>query len=175
MKNTRKLVFMALFIAMEIVLTRVVSFMPSTITRISLSFIVYAFAGSMFGPIFGALSAGVGDLVGAVLFPPPGGFMIGFTLSAIVTGFIFGFIKLRKGHLKRLILVLLATTLIVDLGMTTLWVQILSKVPYTTLLISRIPGILINLGLRFTILYILMQRTVQGDLYEDRHSNRSKY
>lgn len=174
MKNTRKLVFMAMFIAVEIILTRVVSLMPSNITRISLSFIVYTFAGSMFGPLFSLMSAVIGDLIGAVLFPPIGGFFFGFTVSAAVSGFLFGNIKLEKGSYKRLALLLLMNALIVDVLMNTLWLNILIKTPFMALLASRVPGILVNNVIRVVVLITIMKKGVSGVLNENRHTNRTK-
>lgn len=173
MKNTRKLVYMAMFIAIEIILTRVVSLMPSNITRISLSFIIYAFAGHMFGPLFSLTSALIGDLVGAILFPPIGGFFPGFTLSAAVSGFLFGFIKLEKGQFKRLFIILILNTLIVDFIFNTLWLNILTNTPFMVLLYGRLPGIIINNILRIVMLITIMQKGVSEVLDENRYSDRT--
>lgn len=174
MKHTRKLVYMAMFIALEIVLTRLVSLMPSNTTRISLSFVVYAFAGNMFGPVFGLISAAIGDLVGAILFPPIGGFFPGFTLSAAVSGFIFGYVILGKKQYLRGTIILLVNTLLVDVLMNTLWLSIITKTPFILRLQLRLPGILVNNVLRFVILFILIQKDIQGVLHEKGYSNRSK-
>ena len=165
---------MALFIALEIVLTRIVGLMPSSITRISLSFIVYAFAGTLFGPLFTALTAGIGDVVGAILFPPPGGFFPGFTLSAIVSGLIMGFVILDDKNYKKVTGLLLLNTLVVDFVLNTTWLKLLQNIPFFYLLIQRLPGILINNVLRFTILFALMKKLQKGTFNEDRHSNRAK-
>lgn len=174
MKNTRKLVFMALFVALDIVLTRLVGLMPSNITRISLSFVVYAFAGTLFGPIYAAVTAGIGDLVGAILFPPVGGFFPGFTLSAVISGFVMGFIVLEEKNYKKVTLLLLIATLISDVVLNTTWLTIITKAPFKVLLLQRLPGIIINNVIRFSVLFVLMKRMNKGTFYENRHSNRTK-
>ena len=155
MKTTRKLVFMALFVGIEIVLTRVISVMPGTTTRISVAFIVYALAGMMFGPLFSGMVGLFGDLVGAILFPPVGGFAPGFTLSAFVSGFSFGFIK---PDFKRIILVLIFNLIVVELLMNTYWLHLIQNIPMGALWITRGPGILINFALRIVILPPLLKR-----------------
>lgn len=176
MKNTRKLVFMALFISLEIVLTRLVGLMPSNFTRISLSFVVYAFAGTLYGPVYTAITAGLGDLLGAILFPPVGGFFPGFTLSAMISGFIMGFIVLDEKKYTKVSVLLILKTLIVDFGLNTLWLTILMKTSFIPLLLQRLPGIMINNVLRFSILFLLMNRMHKGIFRdEDRHSNRTKH
>lgn len=166
MNTTKKLVFMGLFIALEIVLTRVVSLMPSTITRISLSFIVYSFSGLLFGPVFTGLMAMFGDLVGAILFPPPGGFMIGFTLSAMVAGVLFGFITKDT---KRIILILILNLVIIEIFMNTYWLHILLDLPMMGLWIQRAPGILINFVLRLVVLIPLIKKVNLAGVYENRY------
>jgi len=155
MKSTRKLVFMGLFISLEIILTRVVGLMPTNITRISLSFVVYTFSGLMFGPWFTAIMAFFGDIVGAMLFPPIGGFFIGFSISALVSGFLFGLIS--KDY-KRIFLVLLLNLLIVEIGMNTFWLKIITHTPFWALLIKRIPGIMTNVLIRVVVLIPLLKK-----------------
>ncbi len=173
MKDTRKLVYMAMFVALEIVLTRLVSLMPSNITRISLTFVVYAFAGNMFGPIFTATTALVGDLVGTILFPPPGGFFPGFVISATLAGFIFGFTEFGEKKYPKIIALLVIKTLLVDALLTTTWLKIMTKTPFNTLLISRIPGMAINFFLAVSILFVLNKTVQKGGLYENRHRDRT--
>ena len=155
MKTSRILVFMALFIAIEIVLTRVISIMPSGSTRISLSFIVYSFSGLMFGPFFTAIWAIVGDIVGAILFPPIGGFYLGFTISAMVSGFLFGSITKDT---KRIILVLFASLVIVEIFMNTYWLHLLMRIPMSALWVQRAWGIAVNFGLRVLLLFPLIKK-----------------
>ena len=78
MKSTRKLVFMGLFISLEIILTRVVGLMPTNITRISLSFVVYTFFWTHVWTLVYGDYGFFGDIVGAMLFPPIGGFLLDF-------------------------------------------------------------------------------------------------
>ena len=174
MKDTRKLVYMAMFVALEIVLTRLISLMPSNITRISLTFIVYAFAGNMFGPLFAALTALVGDLVGTILFPPIGGFFPGFVISATLAGFIFGFVEFGQGKYPKILSLLVIKTLLVDATLTTYWLKMMTKTPFQSLLISRLPGMGINFILAVSILFVLNKTMQQGGLYENRHKDRSK-
>ena len=173
MKNTRKLVFMAMFIAIEIVLTRLLSIMPAANIRISLSFVVYAFAGHLFGPLFGVTSALIGDLVGAILFPPIGGFNLGFTISATLSGFIFGFIEFDKKKTIQTLVIILVNALLVDVTLNTVWLMMMRRTPFFAELISRLPGILVNNGLRILVLLVLTQKVNSGVLHENRYRDRT--
>lgn len=153
MKNTRKIVFMGLFIALEIVLTRVIGLMPSNITRVSLSFVVYTFSGLVYGPWYTMCMAGVGDVVGAFLFPPNGGYYFGFTVSAMISGFLFGSFKQNeKVSYYRLAVILLINLLLVEVLFNTFWLQVLTRSYFFPLLVKRIPGIIVNTILRIVVL-----------------------
>lgn len=79
--DTTQLVTLALLIAMEIILTRMLSIQTATI-RLSLGFIPIAVIGMMYGPIWGGISAAIADLIGVFLFPVAGPPFLGFTLTA---------------------------------------------------------------------------------------------
>ena len=86
--NTRTLVTLSILTALEIVLNRFLS-INAWNTKIGFSFIPVAVAGMLFGPLGGAVVGALGDLVGAILFPI-GAYFPGFTLTAFLTGLVYG-------------------------------------------------------------------------------------
>ena len=77
--------------------------------RITFTFIPLAVAGWLFGAIPATLVGLVGDLIGCFLFPM-GAYFPGFTLSAMLTGFIFGIFlyETNIGSSKSVVLIVIA-------------------------------------------------------------------
>ena len=69
-----------MLIAFDVIFTRVLALnMP--LTKISLGFAAVMVCGMLYGPGWAALCAGLGDLVGSLLFPT-GAYFPGFTVTA---------------------------------------------------------------------------------------------
>ena len=93
-KNTKKLAASALLIAADVVLTRLLA-LNTPVMKIGLGFAAVALSALLYGPWWAALTAGLGDLLGSLLFPT-GAYFPGFTLTAACTGLIFGFCLYRR-------------------------------------------------------------------------------
>ena len=91
---TYQLVVMAFLVALEIIFTRFLS-INLPIARIGFGFLPVAITAIMFGPIWAALCYTVGDLLGMMIFPT-GQFFPGFTLSAFITGLLYGILLYKK-------------------------------------------------------------------------------
>ncbi|HEX2947310.1 MAG TPA: folate family ECF transporter S component [Clostridia bacterium] len=138
MKKTRILVFMSLFVAMYVVLTYLIPVIKIDIIRISFGFLPQAFASMLFGPLTGGLGSIAGDLLG-MLIAPSGPYFAGFTLSAFLTGTIYGlFLYNKPKTLLRIILAVLCVTVFIDIALNTYWLTILLGKGYMALLPVRI-------------------------------------
>ena len=77
-----------MLIAFDVIFTRVLALnMP--LTKIGLGFAAVMVCGMLYGPGWAALCAGLGDLVGSLLFPT-GAYFPGFTVTAAIGGAILG-------------------------------------------------------------------------------------
>lgn len=124
MKRTRLIIFMALFISMDIVLRRLLSY-QTPIVRIDFGFVPIA-AAMMFGPWVSGITAVMADLLGMLLLPK-GPYFPGFTLSAFAAGAIYGlYLYKKQGTLLQITLASLTVTLLVEVGLQTLWLSILT-------------------------------------------------
>lgn len=151
MRNPRIIVFMGLFVAMEVVLTRFVA-IQTPIVRIGFGFIPIALAAIMFGPMVGGITATLSDLIGAFLFPK-GPFFPGFTLSALLGGVIYGLFLYRKQvTVVRVGAAVLTIKLFIDLGLNTLWLNIL----YKKAIFAILPTRLVTSGIMFPIQTLLI-------------------
>lgn len=131
------LLVLALLIAMEIVLNRFVSIRTWNL-KIGFSFIPIVVAAMLYGPLGGAVVAGIGDLIGAILFPN-GPFFPGFTFTALLTGIVFGLFLRKKQTFLSVISAVAINQLVLSLLLNTLWISILYGSPYFPTLVSRLP------------------------------------
>lgn len=170
MKNkitTKNLMLLALFSAISIILTRFLSFylpiFAANSVRISLGNIPIILAGLLLGPIGGAATGIVADVIGATMFSPLGYFP-GFTLSACLVGFLPGILKSRLGKqfkFTNILVIIFITELITSIGLNTLWLSILTNVNYIVLLVPRAGITLVMTVLYSWIIYILYKRLNQ--------------
>jgi ECF transporter S component (folate family) len=115
---------LALLIALNVLLTHPLSINTETL-RIGFGFLPIALAAILYGPIYTCAAAVIGDVVGALLFPT-GAFFPGFTLTALLTGLIYGMFLYRKDiSWKRMLLPALLVCLLLNLGMDTFWLYLM--------------------------------------------------
>lgn len=136
MKRVIVLTYMGLLVALQVVLSRFFSINAWNL-KIGFSFLPIAVAGMFFGPIGAAIVATVADLVGAILFPS-GQFFIGFTVTALLGGLVWGTFLHKKQTNGRILCAVLIEQLILSLLMNTLWISILYSSPFVPLMTSRV-------------------------------------
>ncbi|HVI42377.1 MAG TPA: folate family ECF transporter S component [Anaerovoracaceae bacterium] len=162
--STKNILLLALFAAISIILTRFLSFYLPIVAvntvRISLGNIPIVLAGLLLGPIAGAATGIVADVVGTTMFSPFGYFP-GFTLSAALVGFLPGILKLHFKNLDKysnILIIVFITELITSIGLNTLWVSMMTNVSFIVLMIPRAGITLIMMLLYSWIIYILLKR-----------------
>ena len=135
--DTRQVIVIGLMIATEIILTRFLS-ITTPVLRIGLGFMAIAVVGMLYGPLSAALTGALADILGVSLFSPFAPFP-GFTLTAFLTGAVYGiFLHNRKGHIIPIVAAVLIVTVVLQLGLDTLWVQIITGTNYFALLPPRV-------------------------------------
>ena len=143
MSKTKKMILSSLLLALTIVLSRFLS-INTTFLVIGFSFVPVAFAGYLLGPKYAVTISGLADLIGAILFPF-GTYFIGFTISAILKGLIYGIVLYKKGEeqtnkelIIRLIIACTAVILFVDVIMNGFWLMIMYDKAFLAVLSTRI-------------------------------------
>lgn len=139
--TTQKIVMMAILIAMQVVLSRFLSINLQYL-KIGFSFIPLMFASYLYGPAGGVIVAVVSDLVGAIAFPS-GQFFLGFTVTAALTGFIYGVAFYKNCTTPKIVAGVIANEVICSLLLNTLWLSIMYTSAFTVLLTTRIWQILV--------------------------------
>ena len=134
--RTHQLVLMALLAATQIVLSRFFSINLWNL-RIGFAFVPIALAGMLLGPMGAGLTGAVADIIGATLFPS-GTFFPGFTVTAFVTAFGYGFFLQKKQSMGNILAAVLFSEIVGTILMNTLWISILYGTPFIAVMIPRI-------------------------------------
>ena len=135
--NVRKLVQVALLIALEIVLSRFCS-ISTPIVKIGSAFLPLAMVGMLYGPAYAGAAGAISDFLGAILFPI-GPYFPGFTLTNMLTGVTFGLLLYhREKSWLRIGIAVAVTTIGLSLCLNTFWLYIITGKGYLALLPPRI-------------------------------------
>lgn len=157
MKDTKKLVVISLFIALNVVITRFLSYETLSI-RLGLSFLPIALCSMFFGPLYGGVAAAIADFIGIMLFPK-GAFFPGFTLSAFLTGATYGvFLYNQQKTILRISLAAVFIAIFINIGLNTFWLQILLDKGFFILLPARITKALIMIPIEISIIKIVWNK-----------------
>ena len=149
----RTIVYLGVLTALEIVLSRFLSLNAWNL-KIGFSFVPVALAGMLFGPLAGGIVGALGDFLGAVLFPI-GPYFPGFTLTAFLTGLVFGLFLHRKRTALPVLGAVAVNQLLLSLLLNTLWISILYGSPYLPLLSTRVVQCAILAPVQFIVLLLI--------------------
>lgn len=154
MKKTSTIVYMALFISLNIIFARFLS-IQTPIIRIGFGFLPTALCAIMFGPLIGGITGAVADILGMVIFPK-GAYFPGFTLSAFIGGVIYGVILHKKKiSLLRSALAVALIIVFVDTIMNTIWLSMITGKAALGLLIPRFIKNLIMFPIQSGLVYVM--------------------
>lgn len=166
MKNVRKMVYLGLFIALEIILTRFLS-IQTPIVRIGFAFLPIALSGMMFGPIYSGIAAAIADVVGMMLFPTGGAYFVGFTITSFLSGAVYGIILYNKRKsILRISIAVIIVSVVLSLGLDTLWLSIITGQGYVALLPARIIKCAVMIPIQVPIIQIVWRYAVR-QIYDD--------
>ena len=159
--KSKKIILSAMLLSILIVLSRFFS-IKSSFLVISFSFIPMMLAGIYLGPKYAAIIAGLGDLIGAILFPF-GAYFPGFTISSALMGFVYGIFLYKKPEENRkdfkFIIQLIISSVIVLGGIKILlesvFLNVLYGKAYLAIIASRLVTELIMIPVQVITIFIL--------------------
>lgn len=157
MKNLKKIVLAGLLLATSVVFNRFFS-IKTPIVVISFGFIPKIIIATIFGPWWSILLFGLADLIGALLFPF-GAYFVGYTITACLSGFIYGIFLHRKkkmsakSYLVRLIISCLLSNLICNLLLNSIWIMITTKKALAVLLPTRLVKELVTVPIYIAVMF----------------------
>lgn len=134
--NSKMTVTLGLLVAIQIVLSRFCSINAWNI-KIGFGFVPIAVAAILYGAVPAGIVGALSDFLGAILFPI-GAYFPGFTLTAFLTGIVYGVCFHKKQSIGRILGAVSITQLVLSLLLNSLWISILYHAPYEVLLGTRI-------------------------------------
>lgn len=160
--RTKKMILSALMITLSIILSRFLS-IKTPFLAISFNFVPILLSAIWLGPKYTVIISGIADLIGAILFPF-GEFFIGFTISSILSGLIYGIILYKKDEelsnkelIIRLIISNVIVTLLVYIVLNTLWLSIMYDKAFFVLIGTRVVKEIIMLPIQIITIFLLVQ------------------
>ncbi len=165
--NVKKMVLASLFIAIEIITTRFLS-IQTPINRISLDFIPLALSAIILGPYTAGVVAAIADIFGMMIFSRGAAYFPGFTLSAFVSGVLYGVILYKKKiTIKRCFLAVLTVIISTSIVLNTIWLVIITNKAAFAILSARVVKDLIMLPIQTLFIYYVwrgIESTVKNTL-----------
>lgn len=171
--STKSLVLAAIFVAMNIILSRLGAIMLfNGSVRFSFGNIPLILSGLVLGPVAGAMTGGIADLLGFFINSHGGAFHPGFVLSSILTGAIPGIVMLlsptKKSSLLNVVISNISILIIVSLILNTYWLSQLQGNAYLVLLPARAATSIIITVLNILITYPLIKSLEKTGLILDK-------
>lgn len=161
MRKNKKIILSAILLALLIILSRFLS-IKTPIIKISFAFVPTMLCAIWLGPKWTVLVNVLGDIIGATLFPS-GPYFIGYTISTAVSGFIYGTLLYKKEpdsytnkqFIIRVIISVILVTIIVNMGLNTLWTSITSGKAFMVLFLTRVVKQLIMVPIHIILILFI--------------------
>lgn len=157
--DTLSMVTMGLLMALQLVISRFS--IGNNFIKFSFTFLIVALLAKWFGPWWGMMTAAVVDVVGTLMTGGP--FFLGFTVSAILGSLIYAlFLYKQPVSWGRITLASVIIAVVVNAFLNTLWVTIMYRTPFWSLLPLRVIKQLVVTPIQIVLVYgLLKSRVVQ--------------
>ncbi len=125
--SVKSMVLLALMVALNVLLGRFSIQLVPQVRLSVLGFLPIAMAGFILGPVYGALTGALGDVVNYFLFTHVyGAYFPGYTITALFSGAWYGFVlRGKKMTWQKAILAILPVILLGEMGLNSLWTYVL--------------------------------------------------
>ncbi|MDO5444076.1 MAG: folate family ECF transporter S component [Eubacteriales bacterium] len=157
--DIKKTAVSGLLIALDVLFTRVLA-INTPVMKIGLGFLAVALCGALYGPVWAAVCGALGDFLGSLIFPT-GAYFPGFTLTAAITGLIFGFLLKKYSVGKALTAAALNVVLVTFLANTAM-IAYISGAEYSKLLGTRAVQIAVMLPVQAVALAVILPVIMKG-------------
>lgn len=156
LKNVRSLVLCGILLAVKIVLATYFTLRLGPTLKIGTSFIASATIGFLFGPVVGAVSGGVSDIISFMMFPD-GSFNIVFTLISTIAGSIYGFLLYNKKiTIFRCLITEFILIVFINLLLNTAAISTMYGTPFFALLPARLVKNIVQFPINTVIMYVVL-------------------
>ena len=165
-KKVNTITCCAMFGALAIVLSYVASIRLTPNIKIGLGALPNEMVDYLFGPVVGALFGGGMDLIKFML-KPDGGFMIGYTFSAMLAAFIYGiFLYKQPLSLTRMMIAKFIVAIVCNIILGSYWLSLINGKGFLALLPGRIVKNLIQAPVDALIFYFVAQALEKAKVFK---------
>lgn len=158
MSKIKKMILSALLLTIAIILNRFIS-IKTEVLIIQFTYIPIMLSAIWLGPKYSTLIAVLCDLLGALLFPF-GPYFPGFTVSAGISGLVYGVLLYNHGEeltnkqlIIRLTISSIINLVIVNIFITSFWIQMLYGKAYLVVVASRVVTQLVMIPIQIVTMY----------------------
>ena len=131
-KSTRAICGVAMLTALNVIAGTLLNIQVTPMLRIGFSSVFAAISAMLYGPLLSGSAGIVADTL-KYLIRPDGPYFPGFALNEFLTGLIYGsFFYQKKVSLPRAIIARFFITFIINLTLTSLWLNLLYQYPIFT-------------------------------------------
>lgn len=135
--SVRSIALMGLMISLHIVFVRFLAIQTWNI-KISFGFLPLVITAILLGPVEAGIVGAMADFIGAVLFPV-GAYFPGMTLTAMLTGIVWGMFLYKKFSIPRVICAAAINNFLLSMLLNGYWISILYGSPFAGILQVRVP------------------------------------
>lgn len=151
----KNIALMGLLIALQIVFVRFLSIQTWNL-KISFGFLPLVMAAIILGPVESAVVGAAADFLGAVIFPT-GPYFPGMTLTALLTGIVWGVFLHKKVTLPRTILATAINNFIFSMVLNSFWISMLYGSPFAGILQVRVPQACLMFMVEIVVISVLQE------------------
>ena len=149
--NTKKIIIIAMLVAFDVIFSRLLA-VNVLIAKVGLGFAAIGVCAMLYGPAWAGVCAALSDLVGALLFPT-GAYFPGFTVTAAMTGVIFGlFLYKQRPKLRQCFFAALTNCLLITLICNSIMIAVVFGPPLMPLIATRSVETAVMLAIQTAVL-----------------------
>lgn len=153
LKSTKYIALLGILIALKIAISSNYITIGDNL-RVYFTFFIVAIEASIFGPAVSLISGFVSDILGFIIFPS-GNFFIGYTISAMLSNFIYAmFLYEQNITILKIALSKITVNLFVNVILGSTWSAIMFKKAYIYYLAKSIVKNTLLLPIEITILVV---------------------
>ncbi|MDO5713010.1 MAG: folate family ECF transporter S component [Tissierellia bacterium] len=159
--RTKTLVLAAILISLQVVLTRIIAIEFTQYFRLGGAFFALSLNGALLGPVTAGLSSMVADIIGYLL-KPTGPYFPGFTITAGISGLLYGIFLYKKELTWKNIAKATGAVTLNNYFINSIWLTILFGIPYFTQLKVRLLGEIAVFIVKTIILTIVLPKIMEA-------------
>ena len=165
LKKVKVIVITALLIAVGIVLGQF-SVQVTETMKIGISFIATQMTANLFGPVVGGIMGGVTDILKFII-KPTGGFLIGYTISAILGPVIYGVMLYKKPiSFWRILLSKSVVAILINLLLGTFWSYHYFGAAFLASIPAKLIQQVIQVPIQSVIYYVVMMALKKAKVFQ---------